>query len=206
MDTHPQALLLPWYLSGTLSSAEVRQVTSHLASCLSCRGELAALTIDRRRVREAFNAGPAPSPELRDRVLRQIWKSAGGPPEPSARRAGWLLRPHWRVAAALAGCVIAAQLVVILRLAEAPQPASMLTTRGLPAGGTRLRLHLNPRANEAQLAELLRALPGRIVDGPSADGAYVVETPITSPGGLTALLARVRANPNLIRDAELVAP
>ena len=46
--------LLPWYLSGTLSELERKQVTAHLARCPDCLAELESLTLLRQLLREAF--------------------------------------------------------------------------------------------------------------------------------------------------------
>lgn len=51
---HPEALLLPWFLSGTLEAAERKQVTAHLAQCAACRTELESLTVLRRLLRDSF--------------------------------------------------------------------------------------------------------------------------------------------------------
>ncbi len=53
-ENHFQMQLLPWYLSGTLSELERKQVTAHLARCPDCLAELESLTLLRQLLREAF--------------------------------------------------------------------------------------------------------------------------------------------------------
>jgi anti-sigma factor RsiW len=71
---HPQALLLPWYLSGTLAESEQQDVTGHLAGCAACRAELAALTRDRHLVREALSASPQAACQVRHVGFDRRWR------------------------------------------------------------------------------------------------------------------------------------
>jgi Putative zinc-finger len=206
-DLHPQALLLPWYLSGMLADAEQRDVTDHFATCADCRAELAALTRDRRLVREVLTASPGPSRDLRTEVLGKISNaSAAGPraaPLAAESRGGWRVRPLWRAGMALAASLILVQFGVILRLAHPPAPPSVMT-RSLGSPTTRLRLLVDPNASHAALTDFLRSLHARIVDGPSADGAYVVELSTADPRQIDEDLARARAESQLIRELKVI--
>ena len=55
--------LMPWYVNGTLSSDEARQVAAHLAECAQCRDELAQLMRLQVEVRSAIQGldGMAPA-------------------------------------------------------------------------------------------------------------------------------------------------
>ena len=206
---HPQALLLPWYLSGTLAESEQQDVTGHLASCAVCRAELAALTRDRHLVREALGASPGPSRDLRTMVLSRI-AAASTPAPPAVARAAegrgaWHARsPMWRAGVALAASLIIVQFAVILRLAQSPTAAPPVMTRGLGPPTTRLELLVDPGASQAALTDFLRSLHARIVDGPSAEGAYMVEIPTTDTREIAADLGRARAESQLIREVKVV--
>jgi Putative zinc-finger len=204
---HGQALLLPWYLSGTLAESEQREVTGHLASCASCRAELAALTRDRHLVREALSAAPGPSRDLRTEVLSKIANaSTAGPPAvpPAAKsRGGWRVWPLGRAGMALAASLILVEFGVIVRLAYSPAPPSVVT-RGLGSPTTRLRLLVDANASQAALTDFLRSLHARIVDGPSADGAYVVEIATGDPRQIDQDLGRARAESQLIRELKVI--
>jgi anti-sigma factor RsiW len=209
-DVHPQALLLPWYLSGTLAESEQQDVTGHLAGCPVCRAELAALTRDRHLVREALNASPGRSRDLRTEVLSRITGASTGArpaaPQAAVSRRAWRMRPVWLAGMALAASLIIVQFGAILRLAQAPTVQPPVLTRGLGSPTTRLELLVDPGATEAALTDFLRSLHARIVDGPSADGAYMVEIPTTDPGQIAADLARARAESQLIREVKVVTP
>lgn len=205
---HPQALLLPWYLSGTLAESEQQDVTGHLAGCAACRAELAALTRDRHLVREALSASAGPSRDLRMEVLSRIsGASPGGrpaAPQTAVSRRAWGTRPVWLAGMALAASLIIVQFAAILRLAQVPTVQPPVLTRGLGAPTTRLELLVDPGATEAALTVFLRSLHARIVDGPSADGAYVVELATADPGQIAADLARARAESQLIREVKVL--
>lgn len=207
---HPQALLLPWYLSGTLAESEQQDVTGHLAGCAVCCAELAALTRHRHLVREALSAFPGPSRVLRMEVLSRISRASleGRPaaPQTAASRGAWRTRPVWLAGMALAASLIIVQFAAILRLAQAPTVQPPVLTRGLGSPTTRLELLVDPEATEAALTAFLRSLPARLVDGPSADGAYMVEIPTADPGQIAADLARARAESQLIREVKVVTP
>lgn len=206
---HPQALLLPWYLSGTLAESEQQDVTGHLASCAACRAELAAVTRDRHLVREALSASPGPSRDLQTEVLRRISGASIGGRPPASQTAvsrAWRTRPVWLAGMALAASLIIVQFVAILRLAQTPTVQPPVLTRGLASPTTRLELLVDPGASQAALADFLRSLRAHIVDGPSADGAYVVEIATTDPGQIAADLARARAEPHLVRELKVIAP
>jgi len=206
-DVHPQSLLLPWFLSGTLAESERKEVAAHLVACERCSAELATLTRDRRLLRETLAEAPTITRDLRPEVLRGIEARRSSPGARAAREA----RPGWwrvalvpRLAAAVAVCLILTQSVVILRLASIPAPAPQVTTRGLAAPTSRLRLVPAAAAPTSQIDELLRRLNARIVDGPAADGALVVEVTTTDRERLAEKLALARADPRLILDAQLL--
>lgn len=54
--------LIPWYLNGTLASSEAGEVAEHIASCPSCREELARTLQLSIQVRTAIEDAP-PVPE-----------------------------------------------------------------------------------------------------------------------------------------------
>jgi len=58
--------LIPWYVNGTLSRDEAAAVAEHMASCPSCREELAQTIQLSLQVRSAINRTPA--------VPKQVWE------------------------------------------------------------------------------------------------------------------------------------
>jgi len=58
--------LIPWYINGTLPTDESAAVAMHIASCVSCRAELAQTLQLSLQVRSAIDRTPA--------VPKQVWE------------------------------------------------------------------------------------------------------------------------------------
>ncbi|MGH2506148.1 MAG: anti-sigma factor family protein [Ktedonobacteraceae bacterium] len=64
--------LLPMYLNGRLTAAEVQQVRAHLVSCVTCQCEIASWEALKGASKQIFDATPLPSLDLLDHVWAQI--------------------------------------------------------------------------------------------------------------------------------------
>ena len=209
---HPTALLLPWYLSAQLSESERREVDAHLSGCAACRDELAELSELRTRTREMIEAAPAPGAHVRQRVLSQIRGPAGvaegarrrGLLESVASATQWLLAPKW--APALALLLIVGQLGTLAWFGMRVDTPPPLMSRAVTRGAVRLRVVFTPTATAGDVLSGIRALDGRIVDGPVADGAYVIELAPASPQAIAAKIRALREQPGLVDRIELAAP
>jgi anti-sigma factor RsiW len=175
---HSQALLLPWFLAGTLSEFEREAVNAHLSSCRACQVELEAVRESRALVRDALHMTGGPSPEVERRVMQSITV----PRELHAAAAPGRLRSAQglgRFAAVLMIATIAIQASALSYLLASPTrgpgQAVVVASRGLAPAATRLRVVFVPTATEHAIRDLLLALHTRITDGPSTDGAYVIE-------------------------------
>lgn len=205
-DVHPVALLLPWYLTGTLGVAERGQADEHLASCTQCRSELAELQMIRSQVLEASGGQAVSLDTLRvtkARIRPSRDESSSGLSGVAAMMRA-LFRPSWAPAAALA--LILVQSGVVVWMAQRVPVAPEVATRGLAAPATRIRLALQPTASEQDLRQLLLAIHAQIVAGPTTDGVYVVTVQTTDPSHVEQKLAALRAQPGLVRLAEREAP
>ena len=209
---HPVALLLPWYLSAQLSESERREVDAHLSGCTACRDELAELGELRARAREMLEGAPAPGAHVRHRVLSQIGGPAGvtkgasrrGLIESVASATQWLLAPKW--APALALLLIVGQLGTLAWLGMRVETPAPLISRAVTRGAVRLRVVFNPTTTERDVLSGIRALDGRIVDGPAADGAYVIELAPATPQVIAAKIRALREQPGLVDRIELAPP
>jgi anti-sigma factor RsiW len=220
---HEQASSLIWYVTGTLSDSERRDVERHLESCAECRAELESLRELRGDVRAAYDAEPAPSPRLKLALLERI-KSAPTKSIPQTGRSsprelardrgaaprrlsGWtrpLRVPRWVSATALVLIVVQAGFLIRPNLVR-PPTGGEVTTRGLAPSTTRLRAVFDPQASALQIRELLSSLGARIVDGPSSDGAYVIELLPGDPKSLGAKLKAARAS-SVLQSIDLAQP
>jgi len=216
LDVHPQVLLLPWYLSGTLSAGEQAEVAEHLASCTACRDELESLQDFGPSIRSAFADLSAPSPAALQAVKARI---AAGPAASartthttryrresttlSDRIAGFfqtLLMPKWAPAAAMA--LIVAQFGFLTWSIQSPTPQPVVTTRTLPADKTRLRIVFAPAATENDIRAVLGEVHAKFVGGPDANTAYVVEVPGTNAERTQQKIDQLRGHADLVTSVE----
>ena len=203
---HPQALLLPWFLGGTLTEFEREAINAHLFSCRACQLELESVRASRELVRDALGRADVPSSATEQRVMQAIG------PQPSLRRAAprgmrnpLLLR---RLAAGLSIAVIGVQGVAILYLSR-PQATTLppvVASRGLAPARAQVRVLLAPTATEREVRQLLLALNAHIIDGPGSDGGYVLELAPSGVDAHASPLERLRANPGLVLEATPVLP
>jgi hypothetical protein len=173
-------------LNDTLASDERRDLETHLQSCASCRDELAR----QRQLMALYAASPVPEVETDSdaafaRVMARLQTDAVRTDGPRAVT-NWAnsVARGWRIAFAVQMCVIVALGVTVswtLARMQFTEPAvadGPGTYRGLAApaasvGGDAIII-FDPRASEADLRRVLQRAGARIVDGPTAHGAYVV--------------------------------
>ena len=209
--------LLPWHASDVLDPAEEQEVRLHVANCVTCRGQLRELTELGDVVREA----PTPSFDTDAHLLAVEHRLAAmkarrrAPDDSSSARPSAALR--WLLASQVAALAVIAVLLV-LRTSESPpeglQPGDRPAFRTLasppadaPSEQLRVRVLFAEKVTEQQIRELLQAAGGRIVDGPSAVGLYVVElAPETAER--TSVIERLAAfrGHEGVRFAELEGP
>jgi anti-sigma factor RsiW len=201
---HDAELLLPWYVNGTLAESEHRAVEAHLRECAACSGELESVREVRQQAREVFANAPVPA-RLRAEVLSRVKAQA-------SRRTLWqslvdalsVRPPRWAAALAVAIIVVQAGALGWFALQGTPEP--QVRARSVESSAARIRIVFNPRATEEEIRAGLIALGGRIVDGPSPDGGYVVELPAVEPTVLSQRLRELRARPGLVERIENAAP
>ena len=186
--------LLPWYVSGTLEFSERARVERHLATCQECREELAS----DRRLASTWAAMPldveASWLRVRERVRAE--EAARERASLGARAADLL---HWVGArlgspVAIAGWAVAAgQALALVAVAinyQAPRPATYHALSAAPAAAEgNAVVMFDPTMSELRFRELLQANHARLVDGPTAAGAYVLHVPLEKR---SAVLSRMR--------------
>jgi hypothetical protein len=190
---HPAHDVVRNYLAGTLGGEDRLRLVEHLRDCEACRGRLEEL-----RNRHVPLAGEPASPVTNEPLptaqstaaARAGVAPAGGRTAAAGAAADGLRLPAWLVACLLLTVLVesAALLRGVWNRTDAPtsRPASALAPE--PAQAQRIRVVFLGSASEQAIRALLRTVRGRIVDGPSPDGGYVVEIrPDHTPGGDTAL-------------------
>jgi anti-sigma-K factor RskA len=115
MAADPHSLVAPYALHA-LDDEECREFEQHLAVCERCRNELAGLKEAAASL--AYGAaGPAPPPELRERILTQARSERANVTSLPQRRRSW-------TAPLAAAAAIAASVAIGLGLWTATRPAS----------------------------------------------------------------------------------
>jgi anti-sigma factor RsiW len=211
---HPEGALLPWYLNGTLREDERRQVDQHLSSCEACRAELDELAQLKVQLHEVYAAQSEPSTQIQQAVLTQVKLEA------SAKQAKSVTDPQWlnglddwfrslfvaRWAPALAVTLLVAQLGLLLWSMARLTPSDQVMTRGLGSPTVRLRVVFQETASERQIRSLIQGMHGRIVDGPTSDGAYIMELAAGDQAAAQKKVDALRSEKESVRTVEPVTP
>lgn len=176
--------LLPWFVNGTLEDDELANVQQHLAQCARCQQEVETLRqLQAACVHESGTDGSVAMVPAFARLRARIASATARVPRPrwSDMLGGWWQAAPWLRAA------IAVQFGVIVLLGvwliATPPPAAYRTLGDAGAAASavsdtgRLVVMFDPGIDEAQLRRLLQASGARIVDGPTAAGAYVLAVP-----------------------------
>ncbi len=203
------ALLLPWYVNGTLAPTDAQRFEAHLADCAACRAELREQQQLRSLMRTPAQVEYAPQAGWR-RLLARI--DADGAVDDEAPTVAAIppaaARERSRTTPWLAAAVVV-QAVALAALAGAGLlggPASdsapryrTLTSAPAPPG-VELRVVFTPATTLAELGELLRANRLDAVAGPSEAGLFTLALPRSANGddAPRAVLARLRADPHVL--------
>ncbi len=195
-DQHREVqLLLPWFVTGQLTPDEQAQVEAHLVACPDCKADLAldrGLAVEVANLPMGIELGWASmlrrlegAPESPRIAVRSWWRKLGG-------RLGGMLR----ISAPWLGWVMAAQLGLFLLAGvlspPAQQPARYHTLGAAPATvAGNVVVIFRPDTTDGAIRQMLKADDARIVDGPTAAGAYVLRVSDTErPVALARLKAR----------------
>ena len=175
-------LLLPWVFGDTIESPQRPRVEAHLADCVRCQREVEWLRELQAAVadevcRESEAEFEAAWRRLRGRLESRRTQRAFAALQRA--RQGWKRTPtwtRWMLAAQLAIC---ASLVGVMLQPSAPSaPYRTLAASDASAGKeVRLSVQFDPELSQDRLRDLLHASDARIVDGPTASGAYLVAVP-----------------------------
>lgn len=196
--------LMPWLLNGTLNPAERRKLEAHLHDCAACRAELERQRHVAALYCTATTAEPEPDGSAALARLTERLDAEAAPPE---RRSGRVF--GWRMVAALQFCVIAALVWTVwaLRPDATESGERVASYRGLgapaaPASGDAIVFFV-PEATEIEIRRTLHRAGARIIDGPTASGAYVLR--FQADATETALSA-LRRDDTVARVEHLAAP
>jgi hypothetical protein len=180
--------LLPWLVNGTLDALEAAEVREHVARCMVCDDDAAAL----EQLRDTPLDDPASEPVDRGwaAMRRRLDAPRDGRRRGAAERSWW--RDGLRVAVAVEAAVIAA---LVLALFWDRSPAEPYRALGaVPVSEADAIAVFRADATQAEMSAALRAAQARIVGGPTVSGAYLLRLPDAEP----ATLDRLRAEPGVL--------
>jgi hypothetical protein len=160
--------LLPWLANDTLEGEELTRVRAHLDECAACRRELEWL----RSLQAAYAEQAAPAtPARTPRRLRQRIALAHGKHRPGRSR--W---QRWLIAVQAAVMLVMG--LALLQHDQRPAPAPAYHALAAPVvARDRLVVVFDPMLSEMHMRRLLQACDARVVDGPTASGAWVLSVP-----------------------------
>jgi anti-sigma factor RsiW len=186
--------MLPWFVNGTLTGHELAMVEQHLQDCVRCQREIELLR-QLQAVCAIDEPVVDPTPAYRELSERMAQGSRLGSVKEGLRG----LSGHWQRAPSWARWAIAAQFAGIVAMAlwlDAPLGETGAVYRTLGASGVHasatgtVAVMFAPDLTEAALRRIVQSVGARVVDGPSASNAYVLEIPVGSRDAtLTALRA-----------------
>lgn len=224
-DVHQTVALLPWYVNGTLSASDRAAVSTHLRECPSCRTELDELVRVDNQIKQTVGAGPLPSTGLAQTVLLRIRQEAQRGQEEVRRTSPVMTEPRPLIAnidqrlrnlfvpqwvPTLAAILLVAQLGVLLWTLSQPSPpidvGGAITSRGLGSPTASLSVEFQPTASMQQIQTLLHDMHGRLIDGPNAEGVYIMEIPASDPAAVVQRLQALQNRPEVIRHVEALRP
>jgi len=191
---HEQAQqLLPWYVNGTLDADEAAMVEAHLAECAECRADLAAERVLAREVAALPIDVEHAWSMLSDRI------DAAGPPRRLAEPVPFLRRKvaiGWALGGPLAAAAAVAFAVAVVPGAPSPVGETYRALGSAPtvAPGNALVM-FRPDTRDSDLRAALTKAGARVVDGPTASGAYVVRI---APANRAQALDGLRAMPQIV--------
>lgn len=189
-DPHQSTeMLLPWYATGQLEPEDVTSVETHLRACDQCR---AALEREQQLKQEV---GRLPlHPDLGwEKLQRRL-----APDRRTRRRDARTSRRPWigiswpAALAALAGAQMVTLAFAVLLIQ--PSPPAGYRTLNAPAARVagNILVLFRPDTSEAELRSTIVHAGARLVGGPTAAGAYVLDV---DPGRREAATAELRAQP-----------
>jgi anti-sigma factor RsiW len=198
--------LLPWYVTGSLEASERTDVEAHLAACPGCQADLA---FERRLASEVADMPVEAAqgwarllPRLEAESRRRNLGGRIGEAWAEVRR-GWRERPAWAVPA------LAAQLGLVgvfAALALTPRQAPeryMALSASKPVPPANVIVIFKPETPEANLRAMLRDADARLVGGPTAADAYLLQVPAETRA---ASLARLKASGQVALAEPVDAP
>jgi len=170
-DAHERAqMLMPWKVNGTLEEAEAALLEAHLAECAECRADFAAETDLRARIASMpHRQEPGELP-----TLPRLRPPTGAARAVLARVLGRRVPLGWALAGPAAAAAAVALFLAMPQTSPAADPDYRLLGADERGSAGNVIVLFDPESTEHELREALEQVGGRLADGPTASGAYVI--------------------------------
>ncbi|HLN48903.1 MAG TPA: zf-HC2 domain-containing protein [Steroidobacteraceae bacterium] len=216
------ARLLPWYVTGRLSAADLERVSNHLQHCAICRNDAAHERVVRELLKAdalveyAPQAGLAKTLSRIDELGRDAWPAMEQGPAAELSAAAPLAVPdkltrrrigavRWLSAAVVLQAVALGWLGASLRdrpAASAPvgKYQTLSTDPATAAPGAHIRAVFAPGMTLGELKSLLAANHLMVIRGPSDAGAYTLASADSRVGadGLDTSVTALRSDARVL--------
>lgn len=201
-DPHEQTqTLLPWYVNGTLDTAEAAMVEAHLVECAECRSELEFERAMGSRIGWLSMDVEQGWAAMRQRLETATEETSAAPaaeaPAAPTARVIPFLRRRITMGWAIAGQAAAAALILAAfgSVRQTPEVAEYhaLGAAGAAQAGNMVVL-FHPETAERDIRALLDGAQARVVEGPLTTGAWVLRVDGTRRD---AAVAQLRASPRI---------
>ena len=161
--------LLPWLVNGTLDPEEVQRVEAHLTECAQCRAELEA----EEQLAAVVASTPLDCESGWESMRRQMDREVSAGPVP-ARLWRRRIPVGWAVASPLAAAAAIALVFVNVTPKQAADPQYRALGAATSAQPANLVVQFAPATKLSDIQGLLGSVDARVVDGPTATGAYLL--------------------------------
>lgn len=197
-------LLLPWHVNGTLEPEESGQVERHLSSCLVCRKELERLQMAATAVRQSD-----PFTTTAETSFTKI--SAQLEADKKADGFTQILRKHWQTLTdwapyqllwALPSLVLAV-LIIQLHTPHDLNNYRTLTTQQIKSGQPEknalyIKVVFDSQITLDSFQQILDGMSAKIINGPTAVGAYTLQIPVFHSANQNRLLNTLQNNEQVV--------
>lgn len=168
--------VLPWYVTGRLDAAERAMVEDHLADCEVCRADVQAEREAAALIRNLpFNIGANCGETIRRVPAQRPPRSRSSFRQRAGRTIGQLLARPGKLGWLATGQLLVIGLIAVLAMPRVvPADYHTLGAQSVRAPGNVIVI-FRPDTREQEFRSMLIDSRARLVDGPTASGAYVLQ-------------------------------